>query len=109
VAPISHSPSIKEAVGFEVLITAQSLSRRSVNGMPFYLCENCARDKIKLDLTYAGINQLWLRVSPAPEGFGPPCEFCTAPKAIYQVQIVGTKFDTENQHLEKMKTEMQGA
>jgi hypothetical protein len=74
--------------------------------MPFYLCENCARDKVKLDLTYSGINQMWLRTSPTADGFGPPCEFCNEPKTIYQVQIVGTKFDTENEHLEKMKSEM---
>lgn len=74
--------------------------------MPFYLCENCAREKVKLDLTFAGINQLWLRTSPNPEGFGPPCEFCDAPKTIYQIQIIGTNFDTEGQQLEKMKTEI---
>ncbi|MGA2790083.1 MAG: hypothetical protein ABSF00_04855 [Candidatus Bathyarchaeia archaeon] len=90
-----------------MLITVLRLSRPLVYAMPFYLCENCARDKVKLDLTYAGINQLWLRVSPSSEGFGPPCEFCNAPKTIYQVQIVGTTFDSENQHLEKMKTEIQ--
>lgn len=89
---------------FEALITNDAISRFLVYEMPFYLCENCARDKVKLDLTYAGINQLWLRVSPSPEGFGPPCEFCNEAKTIYQVQIVGTKFDTENQHLEKMKS-----
>ena len=72
--------------------------------MPFYLCEDCAKDKIKLDLTLAGINQLWLRTSPNPDGFGPPCEFCDAPKTIYQVQIIGIQFDTEAQHLEKMKS-----
>ena len=74
--------------------------------MPFYLCENCAREKVKLDLTFAGINQLWLRTSPNPEGFGPPCEFCDAPKTIYQIQIIGTNFDTEGQQLEKMKAEI---
>jgi hypothetical protein len=74
--------------------------------MPFYVCENCAKNKIRLDLTYAGINQLWLRTSPDPEGFGPPCDFCNAAKAAYQVQIIGTLFDTEGQHLEKMKAEM---
>lgn len=74
--------------------------------MPFYLCENCARDKVKLDLTLAGINQMWLRPSPNPEGFGPPCEFCSATKTIYQVQIIGTQFDTEGQHLEKMKADI---
>ena len=97
----------KRTCEFEVLITGLYVSRSSVYAMPFYLCENCAQDKVKLDLTYAGINQLWLRVSPTPEGFGPPCEFCNAPKAIYQVQIIGTKFDTENQQLEKIKTELQ--
>jgi hypothetical protein len=74
--------------------------------MPFYLCENCAKDKVRLDLTYAGINQMWLRTSPNPDGFGPQCDFCNAAKTIYQVQIVGTKFDTEGQHLEKMKAEL---
>jgi hypothetical protein len=74
--------------------------------MPFYLCEDCARDRVKLDLTYAGINQMWLRTSPNPVGFGPPCDFCNTAKTIYQVQIVGTKFDTENLHLEKMKAEL---
>ena len=74
--------------------------------LPFYLCEECARDKVKLDLTFAGFNQLWLRTSPSAEGFGPPCEFCNAPKTVYQVQLIGTKFDTEGQHLEKMKAEM---
>ena len=74
--------------------------------MPFYLCENCAKDKVRLDLTYAGINQMWLRTSPNPDGFGPPCDFCNEAKTIYQVQIVGTKFDTEGQHLEKMKAEL---
>jgi len=77
-----------------------------VSEMPFYLCENCAREKVKLDLTFAGINQLWLRASPNPDGFGPPCEFCNAPKTIYQIQIIGTKFDTEGQQLEKMKAEI---
>ena len=71
--------------------------------LPFYLCEDCAKDKVRLDLTFEGINQLWLRTSPNPDGFGPPCEFCNAPKTVYQVQIVGTKFDTEAQHVEKMK------
>jgi hypothetical protein len=71
--------------------------------MPFYLCENCARDKVKLDLTFAGINQLWVRTSPDPEGFGPKCEFCDAPRTVYQVQVIGTKFDSEGQHLEKIK------
>lgn len=60
---------------------------------------------MKLDLTFAGINQLWLRMSPNPDGFGPPCEFCSSSKTIYQIQIIGTKFDTEGQHLEKMKAE----
>ena len=73
--------------------------------MPFYLCENCARSKVKLDLTFAGINQLWLRTSPNPEGFGPSCEFCSASKTVYQVQLIGTRFDTEGQHVEKMKGE----
>ena len=61
---------------------------------------------MKLDLTFAGINQLWLRASPNPDGFGPPCEFCDAPKTIYQIQIIGTNFDTEGQQLEKMKAEI---
>jgi len=74
--------------------------------MPFYLCENCAKDKVKLDLTYAGMNQLWLRTSPNPDGFGPPCELCNAEKTTYQVQIIGTYPDTEGQHLEKMKSEI---
>lgn len=90
---------------FKELILGSALS--PVSGtMPFYLCENCARDKVKLDLTYAGFNQLWLRTSPNPDGFGPPCEFCGAAKTIYQVQLVGTKFDTENQHIEKMRSEI---
>jgi len=80
-----------------------------VSQLPFYLCENCAKGRIKLDLTFAGINQLWLRTSPNPDGFGPPCEFCDAPKTIYQVQIIGTQFDTEGQHLEKLKSETKPA
>jgi len=90
---------------FKVLIFSGTLSQ-SVLAMPFYLCENCAKDKVRLDLTYAGINQMWLRASPNPDGFGPPCDFCNAARTIYQVQIVGTKFDTEGQHLEKMKAEL---
>ena len=74
--------------------------------MPFYLCDDCAKGKVRLDLTFAGFNQLWLRHSPNPDGFGPPCEFCDAPKTMYQVQLIGTQFDTEGQHLEKMKSEM---
>jgi len=77
--------------------------------VPFYLCETCARERVKLDLTFAGINQLWLRTSPNPEGFGPPCEFCSGPRTIYQVQIIGTKFDTESQHLEKMRAEIKAS
>jgi hypothetical protein len=52
---------------------------------------------------------MWLRTSPNPDGFGPPCDFCNTAKTIYQVQIVGTKFDTENLHLEKMKAELKPA
>jgi len=92
----------------ELILSAPSYAQQ-VWPMPFYLCENCARDKVKLDLTFAGINQLWLRTSPSPDGFGPPCEFCAEPKTIYQVQIIGTKFDTEGQHLEKMKAETKAA
>ena len=92
-------------LGLGGLIFKHNLSQVDAE-MPFYLCENCARDKVRLDLTYAGINQMWLRTSPNPDGFGPPCDFCNAAKTIYQVQIVGTKFDTEGLHLEKMKTEL---
>jgi hypothetical protein len=60
-------------------------------------------------LTFAGFNQLWLRTSPNPDGFGTPCEFCNAPKTLYQVQLIGTKFDTEGQQVEKMKSEMKPA
>ena len=77
--------------------------------MPFYLCEDCAKSKVKLDLTFAGINQVWLRTSPKPEGFGAPCEFCASPRTPLQVQIIGTLQDTEGQHLEKMKGEMKPA
>ncbi len=74
--------------------------------MPFYLCDDCAKDKVKLDLTYGGINQMWLRQSPDPNGFGPVCEFCSSPKTPYQVQLVGTKFDTEALQLQKMKEQL---
>lgn len=73
--------------------------------MPFYLCENCARNNFKPDLTLAGVNQIWLRASPDPNGFGPPCEFCGNSKTLYQLQIIGTKFDTEGIVLQKMKDE----
>ena len=97
--------TLGELGALKILILRLKLSL-SVFGMPFYLCENCAKDKVRLDLTFAGINQLWLRTSPNPDGFGPPCDFCNAATTIYQVQIVGTKFDTENLHLEKMKAEL---
>jgi hypothetical protein len=94
------------SVDFQSINIQRKLIANRFHNMPFYLCENCARDRVKLDLTYAGINQMWLRTSPNPEGFGPPCDFCNGAKTIYQVQIVGTKFDTENLHLEKMKAEL---
>jgi hypothetical protein len=86
-------------------MTAQSACAGN-SQLPFYLCEDCAKGKVKLDLTFAGINQVWLRTSPNPDGFGPPCEFCDAPKTIYQVQIIGTLPDTEGQHVERLKAAM---
>ena len=71
--------------------------------MAFYLCERCAKERVRVDLTLAGFNQLWVRTSPNPVGFGHPCAVCSEAMTVYQAQVIGTEKDTEETHLTAMK------
>lgn len=89
----------------EKIIAVSPPPTNGASAMPFYLCENCARANFKPDVTLGGFQQLWLRVSKEPNGYGPPCELCQNSVTKYQLQIIGLEPDAEGQIVDKMVKE----
>lgn len=57
------------------------------------LCfEECARDKTKMDLAFAGIAEIRTVTSDGPDF---RCQFCNAARATYQVRLLNAEIDTE--------------